>query len=358
MASEPQPPKRVPRSLVRDLVNTVRGFGRILILAHNDPDSDAIASAAGLAFVLKKRANVDSDAAFGGVIARVQNRAMIRLLDLRIFSLASLTLSDYDACALVDCQPTTIRSPVPEKLDVKVIIDHHPLAGPVPEDAFVDIDEDYGATSTIVAEYAGGARLRLPKPLATALLYGIKSDTRDLGGKSCKMDVFQYTNLFKRADIQLLAQIEHAKVSREYFQVIGSAIGNARLYGGSVLVSPLGEISNADIIAEAADYFLRLDGVTLVLCTGLLKGDIVMSARASSSKSDVGELLQQAVGEAGSAGGHATMAAGQVPAGKLSREACLALRDRIIADFVRLAGEDAQESELLFERSGGVLERP
>ena len=84
----------------------------------------------------------------------------------------------------------------------------------------------------------------------------------------------------------------------------------------------------------------------------LLKGDIVISARSGSAKSDVGELLQQAVGEAGSAGGHATMAAGQVPAGELSSEACLALRVRIIADFVRLAGKEVQESELLFERPG------
>jgi len=351
-------PKRAPRALVRELLNTLQGSSRILIVTHNDPDPDAMASAVGLQFVLSRRATLNSDAAFGGIVARVENRAMIRLLDLRIFSLASLDLADYDACALVDCQPATVRFPLPRTLPIKVVIDHHPFVGTASEGTFVDICSDYGATSTIIAEYARSCRLRIPKPLATALLYGIKSDTRDLGGTVCQADIHQYTNLFKRADIRLLSQIEHEKVPRDYFRVMGKAIGSARLYGGSVLVSPLGDIPNAAFVAQAADYFLRLDGVELVLCTGVFKGNIVISARADSARASAAELLQEAVGSDGAAGGHATAAGGQIRAEGLSRELREDLHDRILSQFVLLSGNKAGEYEFPFADERESLEKP
>jgi nanoRNase/pAp phosphatase (c-di-AMP/oligoRNAs hydrolase) len=67
-----------------------------------------------------------------------------------------------------------------------------------------------------------------------------------------------------------------------------------------------------DLAAEMADLLLRLEGITWVICMGSYEGEIILSVRTRGAR-EAGEFIQAVVSHLGSAGGHGTMAAGQVP---------------------------------------------
>ncbi|MGB3862231.1 MAG: hypothetical protein WA915_09095 [Candidatus Aminicenantaceae bacterium] len=53
---------------------------RVLILPHDNPDPDAIASAWGLSYLLKKKLGLASTIAYSGLIGRTENRELVREL--------------------------------------------------------------------------------------------------------------------------------------------------------------------------------------------------------------------------------------------------------------------------------------
>jgi len=97
---------------------------------------------------------------------------------------------------------------------------------------------------------------------------------------------------------------------------IGNAILN-RNVRGSCLVSFIGQITERDVLPQAADYLLQLEGVSTTAVYGIVADQIHLSARTSNSRLHIGDLLDEAFGDVGSAGGHHDMAGGQLPVGLL-----------------------------------------
>ena len=65
--------------------------------------------------------------------------------------------------------------------------------------------------------------------------------------------------------------------------------------------------------AEMSDLLLRLQGTRWAICMGVYKGDLILAIRSQSGRVGAGQLVQAIVGIEGTAGGHGTMAGGQVP---------------------------------------------
>ena len=72
-----------------------------------------------------------------------------------------------------------------------------------------------GATATIVYGYLREQKLSLDATLATAFLYALKSETRDLGRESGPDEKQAYIELSKLADFERLYAITNPKVGRE-----------------------------------------------------------------------------------------------------------------------------------------------
>jgi len=66
-----------------------------LVLTHDNPDPDAVASACGLAWLLK-RSGIDAQAGYGGMIGRAENKALIKELHLPIQPVSKLVGRDFD----------------------------------------------------------------------------------------------------------------------------------------------------------------------------------------------------------------------------------------------------------------------
>jgi nanoRNase/pAp phosphatase (c-di-AMP/oligoRNAs hydrolase) len=76
----------------------------ILILPHNDPDPDAVASAIALRFLLEQRLNVESKIVYHGIIGRAENKALVDYLGQPLEPLPAGEFPPSPAVALVDTQ--------------------------------------------------------------------------------------------------------------------------------------------------------------------------------------------------------------------------------------------------------------
>jgi nanoRNase/pAp phosphatase (c-di-AMP/oligoRNAs hydrolase) len=310
--------------ILEKLCHAVKGAGTLLLLPHNDPDPDAIASTVALRYLLAERLGIQTISAYQGLIGRAENKALVRYLDHPLEPLTEAHLAQSSYLALIDTQPGAGNLTLPPRTDVILVIDHHASREETAMAHFADIRPEVGATSTILTQYLQMAGLEPPQPLATALFYGIKVITMGLSRETSPADAAAYSYLQPRIDVEALARIEHAQVPAAYFRSIHAALRAARLYDG-LIIAYLAALSYPDLAAEMADVLLRLEKAQWVLCMGIYQGVLILSVRTRSREDPAEDLVQAVVAGEGSGGGHGTMAGGQIP-----------LRDRAAERMVRL----------------------
>lgn len=322
---------------------------RLIVLTHDNPDPDSVSSAVALAYIVKNKFNIPSAVRYGGIVGRAENRAMIRVLNLRISPLSEKDLKPGVDFALVDMQPKTGNSSFPKNRKPVIIVDHHPLRKTTKAD-FIDIRTGYGATATILTEYLIESGLEISSAIATALSYGISSETQDLGREASEQDIQAYLALFPKSNKKLLASIEHPKLPREYFIYLNRALHHSSLYKNAVTTT-LGEIENPDFVAFIADFMLRIERVNWSMCLGRYKDKIIVSIRTTNQKGEAGRFLRRLLGKRGTAGGHGMIAGGQVPCQSMEHEKCTQIEEELVQAFLKKLGyKDAgQMTPLLVE---------
>src|SRR2546427_3778267 len=149
--------------------------------------------------------------------------------------------------------------------------------------------------------------------IATALFYGIPAETQDLGREATAADIEASHFLYPYTNKRRLAKIENARVPREYFRVFREAIERATLYD-RVVVSLLGEVQYPDMMAEVADFLLRLDQVEWAAAIGSFGRWLYCSVRTTERDLNAGDLLRGVLGSR-SAGGHDMIAGGRIRVG-------------------------------------------
>jgi nanoRNase/pAp phosphatase (c-di-AMP/oligoRNAs hydrolase) len=303
-------PSALARRRVAKLLGVLAGARRVLILTHDNPDPDALSSAWALRALVTHGRRRAADVAYSGLIGRAANRALVDVLGLPLARLDRLDVSRYDRLALVDSQPETGNNSVPVERVPDIVIDHHPLRDETRASRFYDVRPRYGATATLVGEYLDAAGVRVDRRLATALFFGLKSETLDLTRETSARDVALYKRLFTAVDRDALARIEHAPLSRNYLEWLKTAIGGMRVHGRLAL-AVLGDLDTPDRVAEFADIAVRLEGIEWALVIGRFEGALYLSIR-TTRKAGAGRMIRRIVGELGKAGGHGTMAGGRV----------------------------------------------
>jgi nanoRNase/pAp phosphatase (c-di-AMP/oligoRNAs hydrolase) len=295
------------------LVAFAKGHRRALILTHDNPDPDSLASGVALAWLLETLAGVRAKVAYGGIIGRAENRTLIRALALPVVPISQVVFDDYDLICMVDTQPEQGNHSLPRRHFPDVVIDHHPRRPDSSLATIADVGGPIGATSTVVVEYVRASHLEIPEHIATALFYGIKSDTRDLGRQTTPQDVDAYLWLFPRTNKDAIGAIEHPPLPLEYFALSHTAVERAQVYPGAVIL-PLGPLYAPDMVAEVAERFLYLEGMRWSLAWGEYHGDLYYSLRTSIRRANAGQLIRDVIEPlGGSAGGHGPMAGARLP---------------------------------------------
>ena len=326
---------------IQSLLEAVRETRAVLILPHNNPDPDAIASAVALRYLLEQKAGIEGRIRYQGIIGRAENRALVRYLGYPLSRLQCLDLDSAGAIALVDTQPGAGNNALPAGHRALIVLDHHLAYETVDAGALYDIRSDVGATSTMLTEYLQAAAIEPPPSLATALFYGIKTDTMGLSRGASQPDIDAYFYLQRRVDLDALGRIERAQVPGAYFQGLVTALQATRRYD-DILVSYLGAMDYPDQAAEVADLVLRLEGVRWALCMGTHDGDMILSVR-TRRRSGAARLVQAVVHGRGMAGGHGALAGGQVSLE--GRESIRLARELIELALRHLGLERATEGE-------------
>jgi nanoRNase/pAp phosphatase (c-di-AMP/oligoRNAs hydrolase) len=267
---------------------------------------------------------------------------MVRHCQIEMVAQSDVDVAAHDCLALVDTQPGFGHTHLPEGREIDVVIDHH--VPPDPADAatsaprFADVRTWVGATSTLVTSYLMEARVTVPASVATALFYGIRTDTADLARNASPLDRQAYDFLLPFVDRPALARITTPDLPAEYFRVLREALTNVRIYNNVILCS-LGKISAPEMVAEVADLLVRLEGDQTVFCGGLVGSTYYVSVRTDLER-DAYYLIRGALGPEGSFGGHGRIAGGYVQLPDDDERTLKRLERRLERNILKTMGVD------------------
>ena len=320
------------------LKEILAGNQSMLIVLQDNPDPDAIATGVGLRELANHLFGISCSLVHGGLVGRAENRALARYVGVNLRPIDEINVANFDLVAMVDTQPNTGNNALPDGTPVDVLIDHHPMRKASRDVPFTDIRKHYGAASTIIFEYLVEAGVEIDTPIATALLYGIRSDTQELGRDATGADIRAHLALYQLANSRMLGQITHAGLPDDYYRIRHAALANARRSGRGMYTN-LGEIANTDMISEIADLLLRHENTQFSLVIGSRQDTMHLSLRTSVPEADAGRIMRRIVSRKGTGGGHSMMAGGQIPLGKVNSAAARKrLESTIFRRFVKIAG--------------------
>ncbi len=285
----------------------------LAIIINADPD--AMASAMALKRLFWRRAR-KINIYHSNVIKRADNLAMINLLKLDQKHIRKMNPQEVTKFAIVDSQPS--HNELLSKYNYDIIIDHHPFV-PQSKALFLEIKEEYGATSTIMTEYLRTAGIKPSPRLATALFYGIKTDTDNFVRDSTPSDLNAFRYLFQFVNVNNIKKIESSELTRKTLANYRTAMENLVFIKDRVFI-PMGNVNNPDTLVLIADFFLKMAEVTWSIAAGISGKKLIIIFRNAGFRHDAGKTAKKLFGEYGSAGGHKSAARAELPIGNLEKE--------------------------------------
>jgi nanoRNase/pAp phosphatase (c-di-AMP/oligoRNAs hydrolase) len=299
------------RSLTRLKVQQYQRYfsdaDRVLILLHNDPDPDAMASGLALRNVLRRTKQTGIIAAVHGV-TRPENQRMVNLLDIHVETITLDDVSNYERVAMVDVQPHYFGGAIDR---VDLVIDHHPEQTGY-RAVFKDIRVNYGSTSTILTEHLRAVDVNISERTATAMLYAIKSDTLFFNRQANHVDLDAFSYLYPLADAALIRKMEGAEITMERLEYVLKAKQHGSMVE-QVFCAFIGTSPREDFIPYVADFYLQLEDVKWTIIAGIVNDSLVISVRNLGYTRNAGEFVRKYFAHIGSAGGHRAMAKAVVP---------------------------------------------
>jgi nanoRNase/pAp phosphatase (c-di-AMP/oligoRNAs hydrolase) len=299
------------RSLTRARVQQYQRYfsdaDRVLIMLHNDPDPDAMASGLALRNILRRTKTTAIIGAIQGV-TRPENLRMVNLLDIHVEAITYQSVKEFDRVAMVDVQPHYFGGAIDR---VDLVIDHHPEQ-PGYTAVFKDVRADYGSTSTILTEHLRAVDVNISERTATAMLYAIKSDTLFFNRQTNRVDLEAFSYLYPLADAALIRKMEGAEITLERLDYVLKAYRGGTL-SDQVFCAFLGPSPREDFIPYVADFFLQLEDAKWTVIAGIVGDMLVLSVRNLGYSKNAGEFVRRFFADIGSAGGHRAMAKAVIP---------------------------------------------
>ena len=293
------------------LKSMVRENDSLAILMYGSPDPDAVASAMALREIVNQTKPLEKCVFVATEhVIRHQNVEFIREMKVEIQMLDKIDLKKFRLIAVVDAQPTFFGEAL-GGIKPQIVLDHHPCKT-VWHASLADIRPNYGALATIMTEYLLAARVKIPKRLYTALLYGIRSDTLNFERDASLEDIGAYYLTFSRANRQLIRRIELNQIPDRFLKYYDYAYHHKRRYRDRMICF-LGAVESADVCVQVADFHLRIINVFHVIVAGIVKDRLIIIFRGDGYRQDCGSIAMKSFGNIGNAGGHRSAARVEIP---------------------------------------------
>ena len=286
----------------------------VAIFCHDNPDPDALASAMALRQLIEQDGR-SATIWYGGRIEHQSNVAMVRLLKANVRRLSRPdevegVLRRANGFIMVDMHRVGSNNMLPQGAIPLIVIDHHPPTGLLPPADVLVLRSEFGATSSLVAHLLMDLTTDPTTEVATGLVYGIRSDTLYFTRGFSTADLRALSWLDTYADPELLRLIENPPRSPETLEMFAEALGEMHQEAWLLLCGVRG-LPNRDALPQIADFLLETEGVDAVIVFGPRDGRVHLSARSRRDGLHLGWRLS-ALFPPGMAGGHRTVAGGQV----------------------------------------------
>ena len=286
---------------------------KVAIFCHDNPDPDALASALAMEAVCTSLGHLPT-IYHGGQIEHQQNQAMVRLLEIPLRRLIldwelEDVLNEADCIITVDFHQPGANNILPEECVPHVIIDHHTSDKPVTADiAF--LRPEYSATSSLIANLLMNMSVDMTPRLATALSFGIRTDTLSFTRSFNPVDLRALMWLNTWVDSELLTSIEAPLKNHETLDTFTQALAN-KIHEDSLILAPIPQLKSRDDLSQVADFLFATKGTDVVVVYGIQRNKVLLSARSRRGNLHLGLTLSKQFPE-GQAGGHKGLAGGQI----------------------------------------------
>ena len=299
---------------------------RIALCMHSMPDPDSIGSALGLSKVLKNwNPEIKCTYIYEGEISHPQNKTLINLLNIPLTNAKEIEDIEgkFDHFISLDVMPERCLQCCDIDVEYLMAIDHH--RAETSSAKFTDI-RPVGATSSIIWEYLHKEDIAFNEEdeedifIATALVFGIQTDTDDLTSENVtSLDYKAVEGLMKYADRSKIQLIKNYPIPSYQFELEGKLNdeGNIKVTNG-IFVGGVGYISitKRDALPTMASLRARMEGVDTAFIFGIIDDHIEVSVRSQGVSIDVNTLCQKIFGK-DHAGGKMGAGAAKVPLGFL-----------------------------------------
>lgn len=291
---------------VKRLLQIVGSEDKLAILINADPD--AIASALALKRIFWRKVKKTWIYRINA-IKRADNLAMLKLLKVDCLHIRKMNASQITRWAIVDSQPH--HDPLFQKHDFQIVIDHHPVNPDLHAD-FLDIKEEYGATSTLLIEYLRALKIKPSPRLATALFYGIKTDTENFARPSTPSDINAFRYLYPFVNTHIIKKIESSELTKKSIAHFREAFDRLELVKKNRAFVHMGKVNDPDLLVMTADFFLKMAEASWSIVSGIYGQKLIIIFRNAGFRRDAGNSAQKLFGQWGNAGGHKNAARAEI----------------------------------------------
>ena len=286
----------------------------VLIVCHDNPDPDALASALAMKHLCESLGHT-STIIHGGMIEHQQNRAMVKLLNMEIRKLildweVEDLLNESDMVICVDFSHPGANNILPETCVPHIVIDHHTSENRPAGDVIL-VRSEFAATSSLIASVLMNSGIEMNTDVATALAFGIRTDTLGFTRSFNAVDLRALSWLGAWIDWDLMRSFESPPRSQEVLSIFKQALSDATLSNG-LMLAPISQMADRDALSQVADFLLPTEDVDIVISYGVRMSKVILSARSTKDSVHIGKILAKTFAK-GSAGGHKEMAGGQIP---------------------------------------------
>jgi len=294
---------------------------KILIVCHDNPDPDALASALAMKHLCDYLGHT-STIIHGGMIEHQQNRAMVKLLEMDVRKLIldweiEDLLNESDIVICVDFSHPGANNILPTTCVPHIVIDHH-TSEVRPAGDVILVRSEFAATSSLISSVLMNSGIEMNSKVATALAFGIRTDTLGFTRSFNAVDLRALSWLGAWIDWDLMRSFESPPRSQEVLAIFRQALKDATLKDG-LMLAPITEMVDRDALSQVADFLLPTEGVEIVVAYGVRMSKVIISARSTKDSIHLGKILGKTFAQ-GSAGGHKELAGGQIPFEELNCE--------------------------------------
>ena len=299
------------RVIAQALRELIFESSNILIMGHKNPDMDAFGASVGLWSAIRqlgKSCNIIIDNDINAIDYYMNKLKSDSKYDNLLISSseAEKAINDKTLLIIVDVHNKGYVSNlnIAEKINRKIIIDHHRRSPDIIEGALLNYIEVYASsTSEMVTELIQYMlqKPRISKIEAEGLLGGIFMDTKGFQFKS-GVRTFDAAAFLRSLGADTIEVKKMFTDSLEDYLLISETIKSAEVHDNLAIAVCPSTVNNTVIVARAADELLGISGIDVCFVLCEINNSINISGRST------GEVNVQVILEELGGGGHMNMA--------------------------------------------------